>query len=155
MRIYSYLSIILFVSFLTTACSVKPEPINYGIDSCSYCNMTIVDKTHASQVVTKKGKQFKYDAIECMMNDILEKNNEPELAVMQVANYSKPGEMIKTTEAYFFISEAIKSPMGANLFAVGKKETGEKIIAEYGGTYISWDELKEKFAVKVKNNSNN
>lgn len=145
---------ILVVLFLTTACSIKPEPINYGTDACSYCNMTIVDKTHASQVVTKKGKQYKYDAIECMVNDILEKNNEPELAVIQVANYSKPGEMIKTAEAYFFISEAVKSPMGANLSAVTTKETGEKIISEYGGTLISWDELKEKFAVKVNNNSN-
>jgi copper chaperone NosL len=112
--------------------------------------MTIVDKTHASQVVTKKGKQFKYDAIECMVNDILKQNNEPELAVMQVANYSNPGEMIKTSEAYFFISKAIQSPMGANLSAVSTKEAAEKIIAEQGGTRISWDELKEKITAQNK-----
>lgn len=150
MRTYSYLSIILVVLFLTTACSVKPEPINYGTDACSYCNMTIVDKTHASQVVTKKGKQYKYDAIECMVNDILEKNNQPELAVMQVVNYSQPGEMIQTSEAYFFISKAIKSPMGANLSAVSTEEAAEKIIVEQGGTRISWEELKEKFAAQQK-----
>lgn len=154
MRTYNHFLIILIVFFLTTACSIKPEPINYGIDACSYCSMTIVDKTHAAQVVTKKGKQFKYDAIECMVNDILEKNNEPELAMMHVADYSKPGEMIKPKESHFIISEAIKSPMGANLSAVSTEEAGEKIISENGGTLLSWDELKEKFAVKVNNNSN-
>ncbi len=144
MRTFSHL-LLLLMGILTTACSVTPEPINYGTDSCSYCNMTIVDKTHAAQVVTKKGKQFKYDAIECMVNDMLEKNNEPELAITQVADYSKPGEMIKPEGAYFFISESIKSPMGANLSAAGTKETAEKIISEQGGILISWEELKEKF----------
>lgn len=145
MRSFSHLLIIL-IGLLTTACSVEPEPINYGIDACSFCNMTIVDKTHAAQLVTKKGKQFKYDAIECLVNDLLEKNNEPELAVIQVADYTKPGEMIKPKGAYFFISEAIKSPMGANLSAVATKETAEKIISENGGTLLSWEELKEEFA---------
>jgi len=150
MRTYNHFSIILVVFFLTAACSVKPEPINYGTDACSYCSMTIVDKTHASQVVTNKGKQYKYDAIECMTNDILEKNNEDDLAVIQVANYSKPGEMIKKSEAYFFISKSIKSPMGANLTAVGTEEAAEKIIGEQGGTRISWEELKEKFTAQQK-----
>lgn len=154
MRTNSHFLIILMVIFLITGCSVKPEPINYGIDACSYCNMTIVDKTHASQVVTKKGKQYKYDAIECMANDLLIKNNEADLAVMQVSNYSQPGEMIKTSEAYFFISKAIKSPMGANLTAVSTGEAAEKIIAEQGGTRISWEELKEKFTAQQNKNSN-
>lgn len=30
--------------------------------------MTIVDKQHAAQVVTKKGKAYSFDAIECMVH---------------------------------------------------------------------------------------
>jgi copper chaperone NosL len=30
--------------------------------------MTIVDKVHAAEIVTKKGKVCKFDATECMIN---------------------------------------------------------------------------------------
>ena len=64
------------ILLLTISCKVEPEAIEYGKDQCSFCEMNIVDKTHAAQYVTKKGKQFKFDAIECMVNDLNEKNEE-------------------------------------------------------------------------------
>src|SRR5690606_40631353 len=57
-------------TLLLTACEVAPEKIEYGTDACSYCDMTIVDPKHASQVVTKKGKNYKYDAVECMVHHL-------------------------------------------------------------------------------------
>ena len=30
--------------------------------------MTIVDKVHAAEIVTQKGKVYKFDATECMIN---------------------------------------------------------------------------------------
>ena len=54
---------------LIISCKVEESPINYGQDACKFCKMTIVDKQHAAEIVTKKGKPFKYDAIECMVRD--------------------------------------------------------------------------------------
>ena len=58
---------ILFLSL--AACTVAPVPINFGSDGCHFCKMTIVDKQHAAELVTSKGKAYKYDAIECMIDD--------------------------------------------------------------------------------------
>ncbi len=58
------------LSFLLVSCKVEESPINYGKDACKYCKMKIVDQQHAAEIVTKKGKPFKYDAIECMVRDI-------------------------------------------------------------------------------------
>ena len=71
------INIILFIAlFVLNSCSVEPKKINYGQDHCHYCDMTVVDKTHASEYVTKKGRAYTFDAIECLVNDLKENKNE-------------------------------------------------------------------------------
>ena len=96
------------------SCSVEPQKIEYGKDACSFCKMTIVETKFAAQIVTKKGKAFKYDATECLLNDI-EVKKENSLAYILVTDYNKPKELINATEASYLISKEIKSPMGAYL----------------------------------------
>jgi len=129
-----YLALMIFPILM--ACSISPEPINYGEDACDFCDMTIVSKAHAAQGVTDKGKQFKYDAIECLVNDVLKNNREFELKL--VADFSAPGSMIPTENAQFIINDTINSPMGANLAAMKQLEEGEK-------DNFSWEELKKHF----------
>lgn len=122
------------------SCSSKPEPIVYGSDACYFCKMGIVDKTHASQAVSSKGKQFKYDSVECMVNDI-QNNHNTDMDVILVADYLNAGEMIPAESAFYIISPEIPSPMGANLSAVKSKAQAEKLQQEFSGDIFSWQEL--------------
>lgn len=133
-------TIILFFGTLLASCSNEPEPIVYGSDQCAFCKMTIVSKAHSAQMVTKKGKQIKYDAIECMVHDNLQNYDESEIAIMLVANYEDPGSMIPAQEASFIIDEKINSPMGANLAAI-KKDSNQQEFSEL----YTWNELKKHF----------
>jgi copper chaperone NosL len=133
------------ILLLTISCKVAPESIQYGKDQCSFCVMNIVDKTHSAQYVTNKGKQFKFDAIECMVNDLSEKN-EADLAFILVANYGNPGEMIDATTASYLISKEIKSPMGANLSAVATIEKAQELQQKHTGEIYTWKTLKAKFS---------
>lgn len=133
-------SIFLFIGLLLASCSSEPEPIAYGSDHCAYCKMTIVSKAHSAQMVTKKGKQIKYDAIECMVQDHLQNYEASEIGQMLVADYENPGLMLDAQEASFIIDEKINSPMGANLAAI-KKASDPK---EFSRVY-TWDELKNHF----------
>jgi copper chaperone NosL len=126
------------------SCDIAPEEINYGTDACSFCKMTIVDQKHASQYVTKKGKQYKFDAIECMVNDISE-NGQEHLGILLVADFENPGNMVDADHAVYMINEAIKSPMGANLSGFASQEAAESIQKEHGGKLYSWKELLKKF----------
>lgn len=137
----------IIVLLLTISCKVEPQPIEYGKDQCSFCKMNVVDKTHAAQYVTSKGKQFKFDAIECMVNDLNE-NDEEEIAILLVANYGNPGEMIDAKTATYLISEEIKSPMGANLSAFSSKNKAEELQQKHGGDLYTWGTLKQKFSDK-------
>jgi len=141
----SFISVVLLV--LIISCKVEPQPIEYGKDQCSFCKMNVVDKTHASQYVTKKGKQFKFDAIECMIHDLSEKNEE-DISLFLVANYGNPGEMIDAKTATFLISKEIKSPMGANLSAFSSKNKAEELQQKHGGENYTWETLKQKLSDK-------
>ncbi len=139
-------SFILF-TILMISCEVKPQEITYGQDACHFCRMTIVDRQHAAQLVTVKGKVFKYDAIECMMNH-LNKWNEPEVKYFLVTDYITPGKLVDATTSHYLISEAIPSPMGEFLTAFENLEERQKIVNESEGETLNWSELKKEFNVK-------
>ena len=135
----------LVILLLLVSCNDTPEKIDFGKDQCSFCVMNIVDKTHAAQYVTKKGKQFKFDAIECMVRDLSEKN-EIELAHMLVADYGNPGTMITAVSATYIISQEIKSPMGASLYAGADQESGSDLQEKHGGDLFTWVSLKNRLS---------
>ena len=132
--------IYLFVLGLFAACSNEPQPIDYGNDNCDFCEMTIVSQAYSAQAVSQKGKQYKYDAIECMLNDQLQHNYD--MAVILVADFEQPGTMIDVHKAGFVINDSIKSPMGGNLAAFKKESSVVKDASE--GTF-SWEGLETHF----------
>lgn len=141
--------ILVFWSFILciVSCEVKPQEIIYGQDACHFCSMMIVDRQHAAEIVTVKGKAFKYDAIECMMND-LSKWDEPEAKYLLVADYTNPDKLVDATNSYFLISEAIPSPMGKFLTAFESAGERRKILQETNGESLNWKELKEEFNIQ-------
>ena len=141
------LRIIIISTLVLSACSSKPKAIEYGSDGCHFCKMTIVDKLHAAEIVTKKGKVYKFDATECMIN-FLEEFDASTVKLYLSNNYSNPEELIDATQATFLISENIPSPMGAFLSAYKNKDDAIKMQVEKSGDIYSWDELLIRFKNK-------
>ncbi len=137
--IYKHLSVIVLLLFLIS-CNVSPKPIDYGSDGCHFCKMTIVDKLHAAEVVTKKGKVYKFDAAECMVNFL--KDFDTSKVQLYLSNYyTKPEVLIDATQATFLFSENVPSPMGAFLTAFKTKEDAQKVQSTEGGELYTWKEL--------------
>ncbi|WP_452220509.1 nitrous oxide reductase accessory protein NosL [Lacinutrix salivirga] len=137
---YSIFALLLFF----ISCNVAPEPINYGSDGCHFCKMTIVDKVHAAEIVTNKGKVYKFDATECMIN-FMKEFDTSEIKLYLSNNYTEPEALIDATKATFLISKNIPSPMGAFLSAFKNKADAEKFQAEQGGDLYTWETLLAKF----------
>lgn len=140
-KIYFKIAIVLLIS---GGCEVKPVEINYGSDACHFCKMTIVDKQYASQIVTVKGKAFKYDAIECMMNDYA-KWQEPTPELFLVTDFSNPGNLVDAKVAHYLISKELPSPMGASLTAFEKDDHRNSTLDELGGEKLDWNLLLNEF----------
>lgn len=122
------------------SCNISPQAIDYGNDDCHFCKMTIVDKVHAAEIVTKKGKVYTFDASECMIN-FMTNFDTSEIKLYLSNNYTEPETLIDATKATFLISENIPSPMGAFLSAFKNKEDAETFRAERGGELYTWETL--------------
>lgn len=144
--------VILFIALigLLASCSKSIEPISYGEDACTYCSMTIVDKGHSAQIVTNKGRNYKFDSSECMIHYLEEHQNESDMLHILSADYLNPGNLVAVDSVSFLISENIPSPMGAFLSAITNKEEAQKLQGEVGGELFIWKEINEKIS---KNNT--
>lgn len=137
----------ILVVFSLASCTIESKEIQYGTDDCHYCRMHIVDKQHAAEVVTNKGKVYVYDAIECMLNELSEEGTK-NIALTLTNIYGSPSKLYDTKSAFFLINSSIPSPMGANLSAFRTRQEAEKVNAEKGkGKIYTWEEIKYKFEV--------
>ena len=143
MKVIERISNILIL-VIVASCNNGPQPISYSEDACHFCRMTIVDKQHAAQIVTEKGRNYKYDAIECMVNDL---NNwdRPAPDQILVSDYSEPGKMINASDTYYLISKNIPSPMGAYLSAFKNEADLDKALSLKDDKKLDWYQLLEHF----------
>ena len=132
--------LLIFLLLIILGCSAKPEPINYTQDACYFCKMNIVDRVHAAEIVTKKSKVYKFDAIECMVNFLKDFDNS-KVELFLSNNYQEPEILIDATQATFLISKNITSPMGAFLSAFKNRNEAQKTLDENGGKLYTWSEL--------------
>ena len=121
-------------------CQPGPKPIDYGAETCSFCRMTIVDRQHAAEIVTNKGKVYKFDAVECMVQSIGEIGKES-IAIYLCNTFNEPGKLADATAAAYLISEALPSPMGANLTAFTSAEEATAAMETHGGNVYLWESL--------------
>ena len=137
------LTIAILTLLIVSSCKVEPEQINYGKDGCHFCSMTIVDNQHASELVTAKGKVYKFDAIECLIND-LKTRDSTEVGMLLVNDYSNPGDLISAKSAIFLISQGVPSPMGAFLSGFSNKADAEAVKSESGGELFDWQSVRKQ-----------
>ena len=136
-----YLTILyLLVSMLSTSCEVSPKPINYNEDQCEYCRMKISDNRFGAELVTLKGKVYKYDSAECLLRTLLEDDIE-NYAYKMVTDYSQPNKLISASDASFLISVNLPSPMGGNLTAYSEREVAVNFKEDKGGDIMNFDKL--------------
>ncbi|WP_222983859.1 nitrous oxide reductase accessory protein NosL [Flagellimonas meishanensis] len=126
------------------SCNIGPKPIAYGTDACHFCKMTIVDKQHAAEFVTKKGKVYKFDASECMLNQLKDFETD-KVALFLVNDYASPGELVDATKATFLISNNLPSPMGEFLSAFESEQAAKQAKTGNEGQLFTWDQLLKKF----------
>lgn len=138
------ISILLFLTVFFYACTPSPEPINYGKDECEHCRMMITDNKYGAEVVSDKGKIYKFDSIECLIEFALEKNMVGDAGQsFLVTDFSKPEILIDAKTAFYVHNDNFRSPMGLNVSAFGSESELISFITANGGKKLSWVEVIE------------
>lgn len=141
-----FITIILSFSLFAISCSHDPEPINFNSDQCAHCKMTIEDTRFGAEIITKKGKIYKFDAAECLIRFIFKGTvSENDVEKFLVIDYSQPSKLVNAITSTYLISSNLPSPMGANLSAFLNRSSAENQKSASGGELFSWEDLKQKF----------
>ena len=125
--------------FTLTSCSSGPQPINAGVDQCAFCKMGISDTRFACELITQKGKLYKFDDTHCMLSFIADPAwDKSSVKNYYLSDFNKPGQWLIAENALLLKSDQLKSPMGGNTAAFAS-EADQKAAAEhFAGTAISW-----------------
>lgn len=110
--------VLLFLSLilLTTSCQVAPEPLKVGTDACSFCKMGVASTHFGAELVTKKGKIYKFDDMHCLVGFLKDKTvNIVDVRNMYIVDYEEPHGLIDLQKAFLLESENLRSPMGSNI----------------------------------------
>ncbi len=137
--------VLLFCTSISLAsCSTEPKPIIVGKDNCDFCKMAISDPRFGAEIVTKKGKVYKFDDQHCIVGFIKSgKLTENDIGGVYFTDFNKPHELIHVEEAHFLQSPALKSPMNGNIAAFRHPDSLAKALPSFYGNSITWEDMQK------------
>lgn len=137
-----YVVSILFLALY--ACNSKEAvPIKLNIDQCDFCKMKISDSKYGGEVITEKGRIYKFDDIGCMISY----TNENELKVhsFYVTDFVNNNTLVNVQDAHFLTGDFFLSPMRGNIAAFGTEEQASKIQKETNASPQVWSNILNSF----------
>lgn len=125
-----------------SGCSAEPEPIKLGKDNCHYCKMTISDNKYGAEVITTKGKVFKYDDPKCLFSEISEGSiNRNNIKDIYFTDFCKNHGLIKSQNGFYIRSNGLKSPMGGDIAAFSSPDSLKTYSRQLGGVEVTRAQL--------------
>ena len=121
------------------SCSPIPEPIQFGRDSCEHCHMVIVDPQFGGELVTQKGRIYKFDSLSCLLNYYENMNETP--AQIFAVDYLHSGALIDVHAAHFMIAEQIHGPMGPTPIASTDLAGLQTLVEKIKGEITNWSKI--------------
>jgi copper chaperone NosL len=131
---------------ICAACKTEPQPIVFGKDACHACKMMMTDHKFGAELITKKGKVYKFDDLNCMLNYYNNgKERMEDFEHVLVIDYAQPEKLIDARNAFYLKSEAIRSPMASEVAAFEQVEKAKSLKQEWNAIEMSWGEVVSQF----------
>lgn len=128
---------------MTSCISTESQPIKINSDRCDFCEMTISDGRFGAEIVTKKGRAYKFDDLQCMLG-FKNESSDIEVHSFFVNDYNAKNVLIDASTAHFVKDEGLKSPMGGNIAAFNSKESASAHASKSGSTVLTWGDVDKE-----------
>ena len=136
------LSVILMAGLLSSCSPKAPEQIKLNSDACDFCKMTISDVRFAAELITNKGRIYKFDDLACMQNY---KNEDPHAKESHcyISDFNNAGQFLEVEKAIYVQSEEVKSPMGGNTAAFADESSAKTYSEKIQTAPLTWDDVRK------------
>lgn len=126
------------------SCNTGPDPIKTGIDHCYFCKMTISDARFGAEIITRKGKIYKFDDSRCVL-DFIKASDLPTGDVKEIyfSNFCEEHQLINVKDALFLQADNIRGPMGGNIAVFSQTDSLKKMQDHFKAVTVSWNEIKK------------
>jgi copper chaperone NosL len=119
-----------------------PGRIQYGFDACDHCRMTIVDPTFAAQLVTQRGRTYRFDDPGCLVAFVSSgRVADREIHSAWVNDHENSGSVMNVRDVFFVTSDRIKGPMNGHLAAFATRASADAAQRTFAGRLESWDAI--------------
>lgn len=124
------------------SCDTGPEPISYGKEQCSFCKMVISDKKFGAEVITDKGKVYKYDDTHCLVS-FLKSNyiEKKEVTSVYIVDYAQQEKLIDVQKVFFLKGDNIRGPMGGTIAAFETEVSMKQNQKQLQAVIVKWSEV--------------
>lgn len=126
---------------LLLGCTSGPEAIRFGKEGCDHCKMTIMDKKYGGEIVTSKGKIYRFDDIRCLSDFYKSGSVDKATCTVYFLDYDGNGNLLKSDAALLLRSDEMHSPMGGNIAAFHDDAALNAAQGKLHGTTVKWEEL--------------
>ncbi|MDI9256258.1 nitrous oxide reductase accessory protein NosL [Flavobacterium sedimenticola] len=133
------LSLITLLTLISCG-SNEPKPIKLNIDSCDFCKMTIANGKFGAELITQKGRYYKFDDLACMVQ-FAKSNTVVPYQSFFVNDYLKDNTLISVESAFFIKSDKINSPMRGNMAAFSTAAQQGEYAKKLGAQTLTWSEV--------------
>ncbi|HRZ32581.1 MAG TPA: nitrous oxide reductase accessory protein NosL [Flavobacterium sp.] len=129
------------IMMLTVSCATKEaDPIKLNIDGCEYCKMKIADGKFGAELITAKGRIYKFDDMHCMVNYHKE-NSSVKVQSFYIHDFNQMNVLIPAETAFYAQGGEINSPMHGNIIAVKTEDEAKNMATEFKANLTSWNEI--------------
>ena len=131
----------LLILLLSVSCKTKEaDPIKLNSDGCDFCKMKIADGKFGAELITTKGRIYKFDDMHCMINYHKE-NQGTKIQSFYIHDFNQNNVLISAETAFYVKGGEINSPMRGNIIAVKTEKEAKNIALKYNASLISWSEI--------------
>jgi copper chaperone NosL len=132
----------IFLMFALMSCNTGPQPIKLGADACSFCKMSIADNRFGAEIITKKGKIYKFDDMHCVLGFMKANTiNNNDIKESWLVNFDEPHNFIDAKKSFLLKSNELHSPMGGNVATFSDENKLKEAMKNIKGETTTWDAL--------------
>ena len=128
--------------FALMSCNASPQAVKLGVDACNFCKMSIADNRFGAEIITKKGKVFKFDDMHCLLafrkGDAI---NISDINTIYLINFDEPHNFIEAPKAFLLKSSELHTPMGGNIASFGDENKLREAAQKFKGNEVTWEAL--------------